>query len=204
MNYDPNLHNRNSIRLQGYDYSQPGAYFITINTHNKIHQFGWIMNGYMKFSEIGKIVQEQWLEIPLHFKKVLLDDFIIMPNHMHAIVVIEDGNKSQRCKGEALGFSESKTTMGNPLTTLGNETGILSPNASPNQHPIGTTPGSLSAIIQNFKSVTTRKINKELETPGAMLWQRNFYEHIIRDEEDYDRIVEYIRDNPNRWEDTAR
>ena len=77
----------------------------------------------------------------------------------------------------------------------------IAPVASPNQHFNGTVPKSVSAIIQNFKSVTTRKINKDLETPGAMLWQRNFYGHIIRNEEDYDRIVEYIRDNPKRWDD---
>lgn len=200
MTYNPNLHNRYSIRLQGYDYTQPGAYFLTINTHNKVHNLGQIINGTVQLFGAGIIAQELWLKTPRHFNNVILGEFVIMPNHMHAIVVIADGNKSQRSKGEALGHSVSETNEAQNIAAFGNETRIFSPNASPNQHPHGTVPNSISAIIQNFKSVSTRKINKELGTPGANIWQRNFYEHIIRDEEDYDRIVEYIRDNPKRWE----
>ena len=96
MYYNPNLHNRYSIRLQGYDYTQPGAYFSTINTHNKIHNLGQIINGTVQLFGAGIIAQELWLKTPRHFNNVILGEFVIMPNHMHAIVVIADGNKSQR------------------------------------------------------------------------------------------------------------
>ena len=88
MPYNPTIHNRHSIRFQGYDYSQAGAYYVTINTHKKDHLFGEVVGGVVILSQVGEIVQEQWLQIPTHFSNVVLDAFVIMPNHMHGIVVI--------------------------------------------------------------------------------------------------------------------
>jgi REP element-mobilizing transposase RayT len=167
MPYNPAIHNRHSIRLSGYDYAQPGAYFLTINTHKKEHLFGRVVDGVVQLSPVGEITQEQWLKIPDHFSNVVLDAFVIMPNHLHGILVITEGEGGA---GRAL------------------------------PERLGSQSGSIPAIVQNFKSITSRKINKQLETPGPTIWHRNYYEHVIRDEEDFDRIVVYIRENPRKWE----
>lgn len=137
MKYNPDNHHRRSIRLKGYDYSSPGAYFITICTHQRECLFGEIVDGEMRLNELGKITQSHWQRLPLHFT-VELDALIVMPNHLHGILLL--GDKLGR--GEAFGqeFSPDST--------------ILLPNASPLQ-PNGTKPGSIGAIIQNFKSIST-------------------------------------------------
>ena len=133
----------------------------------------------MQLNNFGKIVLLKWNNIPKHFLNTRLGDFQIMPNHLHGIVFIVGAKH----------FSEG----------LSKKINQKEKNASP-LHPIGTTPGSLSAIMQNFLSVTTRKINQIRKTPGAKLWQRNYYEHIIRNENELDRIREYILNNPLQWE----
>jgi putative transposase len=173
---------RRSIRLKGYDYSQPGAYFITICTKDKIRILGNIEGERVIYSQIGKIAEECWLNIPDHFPNVKLDQWIIMPNHIHGIIFIHDSRR-----GEA--FVEDHNQMKPPTA-----------NASPVRHPKGTTPKSLSAIIQNFKSVSTRRVNKLQVTPRKSLWQRGYYDRIIRNEMELDHIRRYIQENPLKWD----
>ena len=102
MPYNPTIHNRHSIRLPGYDYTQPGAYYLTILTHKKEHLFGKVVDGIVQLSPVGEVVQEEWLKIPTNFSNVALDAFVIMPNHLHGIVVITDSEvRSGKGKGKA-------------------------------------------------------------------------------------------------------
>ncbi len=198
MPYNPAIHNRHSIRLLGYDYSQPGAYFLTINSHKKEHLFGRVVDGVVQLTPVGEIAQEQWLKIPAHFSNVLLDEFVIMPNHLHGILVITERD-IHTGKGKAFDFwlKQKYFNKNNDST----EHNYLSNHGS-NALPIraGSNPGSIPAVVQNFKSITSRRINKLLETPGSTIWHRNYYEHVIRDDKDYARIVEYMRENPKKWE----
>jgi REP element-mobilizing transposase RayT len=168
--------------LKAYDYSQPSGYFVTICTKNKEYILGAMGNESMRFSAVGNIVRTCWEAIPDHLPDVELDQWIIMPNHLHGIIIIHD-----HCRGEA--FAETRFLLEDQ-----------SANASPLRHPKGTTPRSLGAIIQNFKSVTTRKVNQIRATPGLKLWQRGFYDRIIRNKAEFDRVRKYIKENPLKWE----
>ncbi len=178
--YNPQIHHRRSIRLVGYDYTQAGAYFITICTHNRQNLFGKIVNGEMVLNEHGRVAAACWLDLARHFPHITLDEWVVMPNHIHGIIVIVTG------RGEA---SAEPSGLSN----------VSVADASP-QQPNGTDSGSIGAIIQNFKSVASRKINKQRGTPGTQVWQRNYWEHIIRNEQAYQRIADYIVNNPAQWD----
>jgi len=191
--YDPDRHHRRSIRLKGYDYTQPGAYFVTMVVLNRDALFGQITNGKMNLNPTGQIIRVTWLKLPATFA-VRLDEWVIMPNHFHGIIWI------------LVGAGVRVKQWPDPLSTgeaYGNKvfgvSEILLPYASP-QPPKGTQPGSLNAVVQNFKSVSTRKINQALQTPGSKIWQRDYYERIIRNERELIATRQYIRDNPLRWE----
>jgi REP element-mobilizing transposase RayT len=171
-------HHRRSIRLPGYDYGQQGMYFVTICTENRELLFGEIVGGEMRLSERARIVDGCWQAIPAHFRHVELDEFQIMPNHIHGILAI-----AQRSENEpsVVGAQHAAPLQRNMI--------------SPNIHP-----GSLAAIIRSFKSAVTSRVNLLRQTPGAPLWQRNYHEHAIRNENDLHRIREYIQTNPLRWE----
>jgi REP element-mobilizing transposase RayT len=186
------LHRR-SIRLNGYDYTQPGGYFVTIRTQDGECLFGDVADGKMVMNAFGKIVDHQWRQIPRFFPNCGLDEFMVMPDHFHGIVVIRADRHESGVGAKHSGLDSKDNCT------------ILPGNASPLQYgimayerPHGTVPDSLPAIIQNFMSVTTRKINHIRKTPGQKLWQRNYYEHIIRNDELL-RIREYIRLNPLKW-----
>lgn len=183
MGYDTEKHHRRSIRMKGYDYSLPGAYFVTLLSHGRACLFGEIKEGNMSQSAIGKSIIECWLRIPNNFDNISLDEFSLMPNHMHGIIFIHEAHG----KGEA--FADFGST----------KPGIVSANASP-LRPVGTQLGSLSAIIQNFKSVSTRRVNRLYVEPGNKIWQRNYHERIIRNERELNTIRGYIRDNPLNWD----
>lgn len=184
MPYHPAIHNRHSIRLPGYDYTVPGTYFLTILTHKKEHLFGKVIKGVVQLSPVGEVAHEQWGKIPTYFSNVILDAFVIMPNHIHGILVIT-ARTTHTGKGKGKAFER----YSNP--------NIFGSNALPIQ--LGSQAGSVPAIVQNYKSITSRKINKQLNSPGSTIWHRNYYEHIIRDEEDYNRILQYIQENPLQW-----
>jgi len=189
--FDPQRHHRRSIRLPGYDYRQAGAYFVTICTRERELLFGRMANEEVILNEYGQIAESCWRETPNHFPHTDLDTYVIMPNHIHGIIVITDAIG----RGEA---SPGDPLPTNRIATAGNDsapTGITR-DASPLHGP---SPGSLGAIVGNFKSVTARRINRLRHTPGAPVWQRNYYEHIVRTEEALQAIRQYIVDNPLRW-----
>ena len=175
--YDPQKHHRRSIRLKGYDYTQPGAYFVTLVTWQRECLFGEIEGETMRLNPVGELVQHAWLRLPSFFP-IRLDAYVLMPNHFHGII----------CMGEA---SAEKALPGIK---------IVPADASP-QPPKGTQPGSLGAIIQNFKSTSTRRANQITASRGLPLWQRNYFERVIRDEAELARIVAYIQANPSRWQE---
>jgi putative transposase len=183
QNHDPDRHHRRSVRLKGHDYAQPGAYFVTVCTRDRECLLGETVDREMQLNEAGKIARRCWEDIRSHFPHVALDAQIIMPNHVHGIIVITEFRR-----GEA---SDSRGAL---------NTGMGVPDASPlQQRPNGTQPGSLSAIVQNFKSISTRKMNAARGAPRVPLWQRNYYEHVIRSDEELNAIREYILANPVNW-----
>ena len=171
MKYNPDIHHRRSIRLQNYDYSQAGMYFITICCQDKICRFGKIENGVMILNEYGKIVEIVWNKLPQHYANVQLDKFVVMPNHIHCIIAITNDN----IVGAGL----------KPAPTIDS---------------IATKQHSLSEIVRALKTFSARKINELRNTPGEKLWQRNYWEHIIRNEDSYLQIADYIMNNPANWE----
>nr|BAL58065.1 hypothetical conserved protein [uncultured Chloroflexota bacterium] len=180
--YDPARHHRRSIRLKGYDYTQPGAYFITIVTHERAHLFGAVVDGVMRLNAWGEIVREEWFKTAQIRPYVRLydEEFVVMPNHVHGIIWIVDddvGARRRRCRGTAPPCPDPDHVeqFGKPV------------------------PGSIPTIVRAFKSAVTHRINALQNTPGAPVWQRNYYEHIIRDERALHAIRQYIIENPLRW-----
>lgn len=162
-------HRRCSICLKGYDYSQNGAYFITISTHRKQNLFGEIIDEEIKLNEFGRIVEDEWLRTAKMRSNIVLDEFVVMPNHVHGIVIIQ-----RECRG-----------------TL---------QRAPTFEEFGQlTSDSIPSIIRGFKSAVTKRINELRQTLRIPVWQCNYYEHAIRDENDLDSIREYIRYNPLKW-----
>ncbi len=161
---------RRSIRLKGYDYAQPGAYFVTIVTHHRAMLFGRVVDGEMQLNEYGEIVREEWFRSAEIRTEIELfpDEFVVMPNHIHGIIWIVDVGAWRR-------RAPTREQFGRPV------------------------PGSLPTIVRAFKSAVTRRINALRGTPGAPVWQRNYYEHIIRTERALDAIRRYIAANPLRW-----
>ena len=187
MKYEPDKHHRRSIRLQGTDYSQAGAYFATVCTQNYECLFGSIADDKMRLNDAGRMVQMMWEEIPHRFSNALLDASIVMPNHFHGILILTDNGRGESC-----------------IRPDGDEVDPQN-EGDHKDRPYGTLPGTLGRIVQAFKSITTHqyihgvKQNAWPPFPGK-LWQRNYYEHIIRDESSLHHIRQYIMDNPVKWE----
>ena len=170
---------RRSIRLAGYDYTLAGAYFVTICTWNKEILFGDVRGDEMRLNEFGRVVWDEWERTEVVRSKVSLDAFVVMPNHVHGIVVIRD-----------VGGGKTPTQH----TSVGAQRAATLPANLPN-----VKPGSLGAIVRAFKSAVTRRINIMRHTPGAPVWQRNYYDRIIRDEVELNNIRLYIESNPGNW-----
>jgi putative transposase len=188
MPYNPDIHHRRSIRLKGYDYSQQGAYFVTICTHQRNFLFGKIVDGEMKLNTNGEIAKGCWLSIPRHFQNVELDEFVIMPNHLHGIILIVNNLETE---GEALANQDSQQQQNLSSQCFAPAVAKIKIN--------GTKSQSLAAIIQNYKSVSTRQVNRINKAKGNVIWQRNYYERIIRNEEALNNIRQYIITNPINW-----
>ena len=175
--YDPNIHRRKSIRLPEYIYSTEGFYFITICTQDKKCIFGKVVNGEMILNEAGRIVKEEWLQtMNIRKGEVKLHEYVIMPNHFHAIIEI--------CRG--VSHTPENININKPTNYCGCNQGVCN---TPLQSPSKT----VGAIIRGYKGAVSRKI-------GYSVWQRNYYEHIIRNQHTYDEIEEYILNNPFLWE----
>jgi len=190
MKYDPERHHRRSVRLRGYDYSQAGAYFVTICTPDRACLFGGIADGVMRLNDAGRVVERCWHEITIHFPHVELDEFVIMPNHVHGVIVIVGAGLPRPYNTSCAGSPRSYIASG-AETKTGAETKMGAETA-----PLRATLGQMVAY---FKYQSTKHINIMRGTPGMPVWQRNYYEHIIRDDESLNRIREYIVNNPMQW-----
>jgi len=160
MKSDPQRRQRHSVRLPGYDYSLPGAYFVTIVTHQRQYLFGEISGGAMHLNRWGKIVEQVWLDLRGHYPCVVPGAFCIMPNHVHGVI------------------------------------GLCELEAGP---AVATKRRPLSEIVRGFKSFSARQINELRQERDIPVWQRNYYEHIIRDDVEHERIHRYIESNPANW-----
>jgi putative transposase len=210
MSYDPEIHHRRSIRLHGYDYTQAGAYFVTVCAKERRCLFGEIVGGVMRLNEHGEFVAKWWNMIPDHFSDVQLDVSVVMPNHMHGIIVLRrtvgaglprpTGIISETASTEArpLSYPEDGATppLHSPIADM--ET-LPSPSQGTDQPPPVKSLPPLGNIIAYFKYQSTKDINKLRGTAGTPIWQRNYYEHIIRNEAALRRIQEYIVNNPLQW-----
>jgi len=183
-NFKP-TNQRKNLRLPDFDYSQDGLYFVTIVTQNRVCLFGAVDNKKMILNDVGKMIEQVCQEMPQFMSKVSLEYYVIMPNHFHGIIVINQN----------LGVDLPK-----PLNQIS-----VQPGHQQNEQRIPDGITSLSSVVQRFKSLTTYRYINGVNKSGwprfnGRLWQRNYYEHIIRNERDYQGIVDYIILNPQNWE----
>lgn len=165
---------RKQVRLEDYDYLKGGYYFVTICTKDRKQWFGVIDSETMRLSKFGEIARDLWVEIPTHFKEIGIDEFSVMPNHIHGILIIEEG-----MVGNAYMRSHQRNAF---MHSLQDKTKMLLPK-----------------IIQQYKSSVTRKINS-MQKDSRFDWQKSFYDHVIRSERSLESIREYIQNNPLKWD----
>ena len=175
MMYEPEIHQRRSIRLKGYDYSQGGAYFVTIVAQGRLCLFGDVVDGEMRANDAGEMVWRVWDGMPGRFPSIEMDEFVVMPNHVHGVIIIR-----QSLGSLVGGQGDSGVQRDTEATTVGD-------------------------VVGAFKSLTTVEYGRgvrKLDWPpfDRRLWQRNYYERVIRDESEFSRVREYIANNPMEWE----
>jgi len=196
IKYNPEIHHRRSIRLRGYDYSQCGAYFITICVQHRKCLFGKIVNGEMILNEYGKIVELCLNAISTHYQNVILDEYIIMPNHIHIIIIVGAGS--------SLPYTQINIGRENPAeinTGRENPAEINTGRENPAEINTGreNPAPTIGNIVGYFKYMATKQINDVIKNGVQKIFQRNYYEHIIRNENEYNNIAQYIIDNPKNW-----
>ena len=189
MKHYPAKRHRKSIRLKGYDYTRSGFYFVTICCDRRQSLFGNIVNGAMQLNRYGEIVAESYRWLSRRYPYLILDEWIIMPNHFHGIMVIT--NEPRRV------VSRNDPTVRTAPTLTRNDIVLTDKNLPINPE---LKRKSLGRLIGAFKTVSTKEINLIRNTPGTKVWQRNYYEHIIRDERALHNIRQYIINNPLSWE----
>jgi REP element-mobilizing transposase RayT len=163
--------------MQSYDYAQAGAYFVTICAADRLCIFGYVRDGKVCLSRPGEIVVEEWLAVPQHRLGVELDVFVVMPNHFHGLLLLEDDSgRGTACRARA----DDEACMQSAFGALSS--------------------GSLGAVVGGFKSAVARRINLERRTPGESVWQRNYYERVIRSERLLIALRQYIETNPANWD----
>ena len=187
-----NLPQRRAMRLRDYDYSQPGAYFVTICVQHRKCLFGTITDGEMQLNKVGGIVVECWNRIPQHFPSVELGESVIMPNHFHGI--ISWGISETRDPQPFVGARSPR-----PPENINIRRGEVS-SSSTNNRRGEVSSLSLGKIMAYFKYQSTKHVNQLHNTPGTRIWQRNYHDHVIRDDPDLQRLRQYIQDNPMKWE----
>jgi REP element-mobilizing transposase RayT len=173
-----------SSRLSGWDYSSPGWYFVTICTRDRECLFGDIANNKMQLSEFGRIIQDEWHRTGLQRPNIRLNDFIVMPNHVHGIIRI---------------LSTNESNVANRRDVARNVSTVYDENQSKTMSTISPKRGSLSEIVRSFKSASTKCINESRKSPDVPVWQPRFYDHIIRNDRELYAIRKYIRNNPAHW-----
>jgi REP element-mobilizing transposase RayT len=197
MKYNPDIHHRRSIRLKGYDYAQAGAYFVTICAQDRLCLFGDVADGKMRLNAAGRMVDQWFGELNNKFRELETDEYVVMPNHFHGIIVIV-GADLRVCPdqmGQTGQTGQTGEHTGSPLHGQTGQTGQTG------EH----TGSPLPKIIQWFKTMTTNEYIRCVKTTGwppfpGKLWQRNYYEHVIRNENELNRVREYIINNPMKWE----
>lgn len=200
MKYNPAIHHRRSIRLKDYDYSQSGLYFITICCKDKICHFGKIENNEMVLNDAGDMVIQCWLAIPQHFPHAVLHEYVIMPNHIHGIIQLTDAvganNHSPKNNNDETYVKNFSSDNSDDQMWTKN---ILSDNIdnltrAKNISPLRGTSQTIGSIVRGVKIGVTKYF-------GYSIWQRNYFEHIIRNQRSYQHIANYILNNPAKWED---
>jgi putative transposase len=166
MPYNPQIHHRRSIRLKGHNYAAPGYYFVTLCVEQRSHLFGKVVSGKMVLSPLGEIVRQEWKKSAEIRSEIEFDEWVIMPNHFHALIQILPSNQ----------------------------------DAPAPSRPFQMRARSLSSLMAGFKAASTREINKFRHQEGARVWQRNYYESIVRDADGVVRVRNYIRNNPRNWQ----
>jgi REP element-mobilizing transposase RayT len=185
-------HRRRSIRLQDYDYTGPGAYFVTICTQERACLFGEVVDAKMQSNDGGRMIEQWWFELNRKFPTVETDEFVVMPNHLHGIVIAVGADLR-------VGPVSKQTRTARPGAHAG------APLQRPDSAPTDVrTSVPLPRIIQWFKTMTTNQYMRGVKTASwprfnGRLWQRNYYEHVIRNEDSLNRIRQYIVDNPAQW-----
>ena len=192
MKYDPHLHHRRSIRLKDYDYSQPGAYFVTLVSSQRDCLFGNVIEGEMQVNRYGKIVQQVMQNLPNHYPYITLETFVVMPNHIHAVVVLRANDDDYMGRGGSLRDPNSSQVNDASGCVAVPGHGQTRPYYRMRRH-------GLPEIVRALKSFSARRINQVRGTHGIAVWQRNYYEHIIRNQNELDAVREYIVDNPRQW-----
>ncbi|HEY5648666.1 MAG TPA: transposase [Nitrospiria bacterium] len=180
--FKSDIHHRRSIRLAAYDYSKAGAYYLTLCSQDRECLFGSVIRGEMDLNDAGRMVKRLWLDLNAKFENVETDTYVIMPNHFHGVIILNDsrGRRGESCIRPHQGDHKDR--------------------------PYGTFAGTLGRVIQAFKSITTygyiQGVKKGNWPPfSRRLWQRNYYEHIIRNEAELGEIRKYIEENPAKWKD---
>jgi REP element-mobilizing transposase RayT len=201
MRYDPVIHHRRSIRLAGHDYSLPGAYFVTTCTRQGLCLFGKVEDGRMRLNPAGKMVAEAWGSLGSEFDFIVIDDFVVMPNHLHGVIWLKrEGEHEVRPYDEDEGDCPS---------------GLVGPSGEGEHEvrpyddgrmPRGTARRSLGRVIQRFKSITTVRYiegakRSEWRSFHGKLWLRNYFERVVRNDDELNAIRAYIATNPSRWRD---
>ena len=231
--YNPQMHNRRSIRFKGYDYTQAGLYFITICCQNRACLFGEIENGKMMLNDAGAIANDCWLNIPNHFPNAILHEYVIMPNHVHGIIELVGANhhspKTNHHSPETNQHSPEtnqhspktnqyspKTNQYSPKTNhhspktnhhspnipvIGDNraknVSVIGDNRAKNVSPLRSPSKTVGSVVRGFKIGVTKWMRQNTDT--FYIWQRNYWEHIIRDDISYENISQYIINNPTKW-----
>jgi putative transposase len=226
VRYDPKKHHRRSHRMKNYDYSRAGGYYLTMNTQYRKWLFGEVIDGVMQLSEAGKMVERVWRELPERFPGIRLDAWVVMPEHFHGVILIEGEDLGLK-KGGDLGLKKGDhedrpnrqrrgrgagdfkigvfdMPRGDPRDRPIGPEDSLGPGSNSSLRPHGTLEGSIGRMIQAFKSITTVEYIAGVKGKGwrsfpGRLWQRDYHDHIVRNQRDLERIRKYIADNPMKW-----
>jgi putative transposase len=179
MKYNPEIHHRRSIRLQGYDYGQAGLYFITICDWQRECIFGEINDGEMCLNPLGEIASDEWIRTAKMRQNIDTAEFVVVPNHVHGIIAIGDGM-------DATGRGTMHRAPTNDTEKFGKPTS-----------------NTIPTIVRGYKAAVTTKVNILRGSPQCPVWQQNYHEHIVRSEAEYLRIAAYILNNPRQWQEDS-
>jgi putative transposase len=217
MKYNPEIHHRRSIRLQGYDYGQAGLYFITICAWQRQCIFGEIEDGEMHLNSLGEIARDEWIRTAKMRPNIDIAEFVVMPNHIHGIIAIGNGDidgmdtngRGTMHRAPTDGTEKFGKSTSNTIPTIGNgDMDGMDTNGRGTMHRAPTdgtekfgksTSNTIPTIVRGYKAAVTTQVNILRDSPQCPVWQRNYYENVVRSEAEYLRIAAYILNNPRQW-----